>query len=124
MNHQLHTIYTAQYRYSGPDRVDITVKGQDPNWKEFAPTWDMVMGVKNGTMTKQRYVELYHPSLDNTSIIGNVSVQTWKKLLDMETATFVCFCPQLDFCHRNILVNYLVNAFGDRITNGGFRTSN
>lgn len=123
MNHILHTVYTAQYRYSGPDRVDITVKGQDINWKEFAPTWDMVMGIKKGTMSEQQYVNLYAPSLNNTSIIGNVSVATWEKLLAMETATFVCFCKRDAFCHRNILVNYLKSVFGNRITYGGFRTS-
>lgn len=33
---------TAQYRYSGNDRLDITVKGNDPIGKIFAPTWEMV----------------------------------------------------------------------------------
>jgi len=35
------TVYTAQYRYSGLDRLDITVKGQDPFGRVFAlhGTW-------------------------------------------------------------------------------------
>lgn len=35
-------IWTAQYQYPGPHRLDITVKGQDPIGRLFAPTWDMV----------------------------------------------------------------------------------
>ena len=41
-------LYTAQYRYPGMDRLDITVKGQDRFGKFFAPTWNMVSGFKKG----------------------------------------------------------------------------
>lgn len=121
MNYKLHTIYTARYNYAGADRVDITIKGQDPDWKEFAPTWDMVIGVKNGSMSEQTYVDLYHPTLNHRSIIGDVSVTTWDKLLNMETATFVCFCAEGAFCHRNILTNYMLHVMDGRLVNGGFR---
>lgn len=115
MNHILQTIYTAQYRYSGLDRVDITVKGQDPDWKAFAPTWSMVMGVKNHTMSEVEYTELYNRDLIK------VPTHIWDRLLQMKEATFVCFCPQNAFCHRNILVNYIINALGNRIVYGGWR---
>jgi len=39
-------LWTAQYRYPGPHRLDITVKGRDPIGKMFAPTWDMVKQYK------------------------------------------------------------------------------
>jgi len=79
------------------------------------------MGVKNGTMTEQQYVDLYYPSLNCRSVIGDVSVATWDRLLSMETATFVCFCAELNFCHRNILISFILNTMGDRIIYGGFR---
>lgn len=119
MNHTLHTVYTAQYRYSGPDRTDITVKGNDPDGRVFAPTWSMVMGVKQGKLSEEDYVKLYLDILQNIIPIDSID---W--LLSVPTRTFVCFCPQNAFCHRNILVNYLINIFGDRVTNGGFRTTN
>jgi hypothetical protein len=118
---QLHTIYTAHYRYPGSDRVDITVKGQDPNWKEFAPTWKMVMGVKNGTMSEQEYVDLYAPTGRQITVIGSVSEATWERLYQMETATFVCFCPEGAFCHRNILLNYILEIMGGKVVYGGWR---
>ena len=36
-------VYTAQYRYSGLHRLDITVKGKDQVGRVFAPSWDMVI---------------------------------------------------------------------------------
>ena len=81
----------------------------------------MVMGVKNGTMSEQEYIDLYYPSLNSRSIIGNVSCNTWDKLLMMETATFVCFCPQEAFCHRNILVHYIMHVMNGRVRWGGWR---
>jgi hypothetical protein len=114
----LNKIYTAHYRYGGPDRVDITVKGQDPKWKEFAPTWDMVMGVKKGTMSEAEYIKRY------VAILARVSVATWDALLKMEEATFVCFCNEHEFCHRNILVHHMVESLGGvpgRLTYMGWR---
>jgi hypothetical protein len=115
MNHVLSKIYTAHYRYGGPDRVDITVKGQDPRWKEFAPTWNMVMGVKKGTMSEAEYIRLY------LIILSRVSTTTWDALLQMEEVTFVCFCNKDWFCHRNILVRYIVESLGDRVSYMGWR---
>jgi len=111
-------IYTGNYRYNGPDRLDITVKGQDALGKHFAPTWKMVMGTKNGTMTEDEYVQQY------VKIIDRVPVNILKQLFDFAdkhgSITFVCFCPEYAFCHRNILTRILV----DRVHSaqyGGFR---
>ena len=36
-------IYTGQYRYNGPDRVDITYKTEDPYFAAiFKPTKELV----------------------------------------------------------------------------------
>ncbi len=111
----LSRLYTAHYRYGGPDRVDITVKGQDPRWKAFAPTWDMVMGTKNGTVSEAEYIKRY------VAILGRVPVDTWDALLKMHEATFVCFCGKQNFCHRNILVHHMTQSLGDRISYLGWR---
>lgn len=115
--HKLHTIYTAQYRYVGSDRFDITVKGQDGMGKHFAPTWNMVTDLKNGAMTEQEYVRRYLQILDAIP----VHVIDW--FLSAETRTLVCFCPEEAFCHRNILVHHLKNIFGNRIQYGGFKST-
>lgn len=120
--HKLKYLYTSHYRYSGPDRTDITVKGQDEMGRYFAPTWDMVMGHKRGTVTDQQYVDLYVPNeLNAQTVVGRVPVKAWDWLLSEETRTFVCFCNEPDFCHRNILVNYILQVMGDRIQYCGWR---
>jgi len=114
----LSRIYTAHYRYNGPDRVDITVKGKDPLWSAFAPSWDMVMGVKNKTMSEAEYIRRYD------IILSKVPTVVWKALLEMDEATFVCFCNEDWFCHRNMLVHYIVSSLGGvpgRVTYGGWR---
>jgi hypothetical protein len=102
-------IYTSQFRYSGKTRMDITVKSGNI---AFAPTWDMVMRYKNGTMSEQEYTVLYLKILDN-SYVQNKS--EWDKLLAMESVIFVCFCPKNKFCHRHLLANYLLGRFPDKV---------
>jgi hypothetical protein len=51
--------YTAQYRYKGEDRLDITVKGKHSLGRIFAPTWDMVMGLKEGRIDWLTYCGQY-----------------------------------------------------------------
>lgn len=99
-------IYTAQYRYCGPDRFDITVKGQDGMGKHFAPTWNMVMDHKNGVITDQQYVDRYIP------ILHSIPQHVWNWFFNAEVRTLVCFCPETAFCHRNILANHLVQTYG------------
>jgi hypothetical protein len=114
--HKLHTIYTAHYRYGGHDRTDITVKGQDSMGRFFAPTWSMVMGVKNGTMYEQEYIDKYVAHIRN-----DVPIDAWNWLLSTPTRTFVCFCTKDQFCHRNILLNYILSILGDRVSYGGWK---
>ncbi len=94
-------IYTAQYKYNGLDRLDVTVKGQDPLGKSFAPTWEMVMGIKNGTMTQELYTRAY------LRMLRRVPDEKWKELESFAqrhgSITFVCFCKPGAFCHRVIL---------------------
>jgi len=98
-------IYTAQYRYSGPDRLDITVKGVDPVGKTFAPTWDMVMRIKKNEIDEAHYEREYRSlmneryRLDSTAFTSLASGEG--------TKTMVCFCPPGTFCHRIILVEGL-----------------
>lgn len=101
-------IYTAQYSYSNVDRLDITVKGQDPLGKHFAPTWEMVMGIKNSTMTQEQYESQY------AKIINQAPKEAWEELLSFAyhrgCVTFVCFCKAGEFCHRVLLARWLSAA--------------
>ena len=113
-------IYTAQYRYPGKDRLDITVKGNCPAGKLYAPTWNMVMDWKNKRLTDDEYTGMYYDLL----------IKRWKtngeemmRLVDMvrdRDITLVCFCPKDTFCHRHLLAkflqhNYAVEYGGEKV---------
>lgn len=95
-------IYTAQYRYSGNDRLDVTVKGNHPIGKIFAPTWSMVLAVKRGDMTVEHYDSLYQDILAE-SIRDHGDV--WDSVAAWPSVTFVCFCPSGAHCHRLALAD-------------------
>lgn len=95
--------WTAQYRYPGPYRLDITVKGQDPFGKAFAPTWQMLDTYKknpNREQAKTIYIQQYHEIIKN-------NFKQLQELLNMEQVVLVCFCPYGEFCHRHLLTYYL-----------------
>ena len=95
-------VYTSQYRYSGKNRLDITVKSGD---KTFAPTCDIVIKVKKGLMTEEEYTKEYY-KLMRKSYKENKN--KWDKLLSQDEVVLVCFCRTEDFCHRYILAEILV----------------
>ncbi|OME54111.1 hypothetical protein BSK59_16150 [Paenibacillus odorifer] len=99
-------IYTSQFRYGGDDRLDITVKS---GIEAFAPTWDMVKGHKDGTLANEDYIKMYK-DLMNKSYKTNKKL--WRELLSRKSVTLVCYCAKDCFCHRVVLAEMLVKAFG------------
>ena len=91
-------IYTSTIRYSGDDRLDITVKGHSP----FGPAWGMVMGIKNGTMTEEEYTEQYY-SMIRRLYTSNKGL--FRTICGKETITFCCYCKSGTFCHRYLLAS-------------------
>jgi len=94
-------IYTAQYRYSGPDRLDITVKNGE---RIFAPTWNMVMSFKNGQLNKRAYIKQYY-ALMRRSYKRNKN--RWLDVLNRERVVLTCYCGSGEFCHRILLAKIL-----------------
>lgn len=103
-------LWTAQYRYPGPHRLDITVKGKDPLGSSFAPTWDMVKDYKAGFISEdvaravyiEKYEKLIADRLANDPTL-------FDKILERDYVVLVCFCPATHFCHRHIVKDKLVD---------------
>lgn len=95
-------IYTSQYRYSGKNRLDITVKSGD---KTFAPIWDMVSKYKKGLITEEEYTKEYYKLMRNSY---KNHKDKWDQLLDQDEVVLVCFCKKGSFCHRYLLAEILV----------------
>jgi len=104
-------IYTAHYRYSGDDRLDITVKGNTPPGSVLAPTWEMVKGLQAGKITQWDYTVKYFSLIINRLMVVG---EERRLALDMignrgKQITLVCFCPSGQFCHRILAAHMLEN---------------
>lgn len=111
-------LYTAHYRYSGPDRLDITVKGQHPFGRVLAPRWEMVMAVHNNGVSAHRYyMDEYW------KILESVPMKVWDEMLTEKQITLVCFDPEDAFCHRNLVVEYMRDYRRFPVIYKGWRTS-
>jgi len=99
-------IYTSTYRYKGPNRLDITVKGQDPTGSVFAPTWTIVRMFKEGKITWEQYKDRYHKLMFKSY---GTNRQIWEEVLMRDEIVLVCFCPNYNRCHRVILAEILMS---------------
>ncbi len=95
--------WTAQYRYPGPHRLDITVKGDDPIGSVFAPTWKMVIAHKH-SKDDAAYIKEYQSMMQDS--YRNHPLE-WQRVLGHEYIVLVCFCAANSFCHRLLLAEYL-----------------
>lgn len=96
-------IWTAQYRYPGSDRVDITVKFALHPWNVFAPTWKMIKEYKH-TKDEEVYIEQYKTIIDKAFEL--YPQQLTDLIKSDRTITLVCFCRPGDFCHRVLLAKH------------------
>lgn len=95
------TIQMGQYRLAkqlGIPLLDTTVKSGD---KVFAPSWEIVLGVKSGDISPEEYTEQY-THLMQTSFMANQS--HWLHICNMPEVAIACYCKSGVFCHRHLLV--------------------
>lgn len=102
-------VYTAQISYRGADGLDITVKSSRGLARAFAPTWEIVLGHKAGTISDEEYVQRYKAMLRRSYVRNR---KAWEWLLAQEEVTLLCYCRRGKFCHRLILADILSQAFG------------
>ena len=85
--------------------IDITVKN-NPN-HVLAPTWTMVCGFKDRTITWDQYVEKYIDLLDHRK---QTREKEFRDIIDQskkEDVFLLCYCPVSTQCHRFLAMDYL-----------------
>lgn len=97
-------LYTAQYRYAGADRLDITVKGRDLKGIVFAPSWKMVMGSKEEKLFWDEYQQMYRERMQK-SYFATRDIR--EEILSRDEVRLVCFCKVGTNCHRYLLADCL-----------------
>ena len=118
-------IYTAQYKYNGPDRQDITIKGNQYPGNILAPTWEMVRAFNAQKLTQWDYTIKYYSLIANRlywKSANTVKALTRLTQPGLEVITLVCFCPPMEFCHRILAARMLEEMglgkyMGERLLN-------
>lgn len=97
----LFTIQVGRFRLARVHKiefVDTTVKS---GLKIFAPTWEMVLGHKDGSWSDERYTKEYRRRMIQSWIDHR---EEWEKILrSEEPIALACYCKPGDFCHRLLL---------------------
>jgi len=97
--------------------LDVTVKSSSSWASAFAPTWEMVSGHKDGSLSDREYERLY------TSILDQVGEEPFRKLYEHgvdkgSRLTLLCYCPGGKFCHTHLLIDYAVKRYGSWFSDG------
>ena len=101
---QLFSQHAASLQANGYLVLDVTVKSGD---KVFAPTWKMVKGYLNSSMTEEEYTNLYHGMMRDSFVKNSAR---WKQICQYEKVALACYCKPGDFCHRHLLKQYVAAA--------------
>lgn len=84
--------------------INSTVRAKHPL---FAPTWDMVMGHKQGSVSDDEYRREYYALLDHRLHANVVPWQEFFMFNQGRQIALGCYCTPGDFCHRHLLVPML-----------------
>jgi uncharacterized protein YeaO (DUF488 family) len=101
------TIQVAQWREADRQKIpflDTTFKSGDP---VFAPPKKLVLAYKAGEITEAEYTQSYTGCM-RESYRNNQA--RWIEVCNMEEVAIACYCSADKFCHRHILVNFLIKV--------------
>lgn len=95
------TIQVGRYRLAQQHKVefiDTTVKS---GLRIFAPTWEMVLGHKDGSWSDEQYTAAYRAMMRQSWIDNR---EQWLSILKrQEPIALACYCKPGVFCHRLLL---------------------
>jgi uncharacterized protein YeaO (DUF488 family) len=110
------TISTSRITYRGTNKLDITIKSSKSlEEKMFAPTWDMVMGVKKyhgdtrfpniKPISSDEYDERYYQLLRERYAKNK---QVFIDLIHRDSVVLCCYCSgHPTHCHRHLASDIL-----------------
>lgn len=102
-------LYTSNYARNGSNPNAVAISIRPPDWyrgrtyADLAPTWEIVMGVKQGTITNDEYTRRYKlilSKLDPHTTVNNLG----------EGAILLCYESPDKFCHRHLVAEWLRGA--------------
>lgn len=88
--------------------LDTTVKSGN---RLFAPSWEMVMGHKEGTISDAEYTATYLARMAKSRLEHPAG---WATLLDHTKVAVMCYCTPGKFCHRHLFVPIMKQYLEDQ----------
>lgn len=82
--------------------IDTTIKSKHPL---FSPSWDIVMGHKNGSVSDEEYKHEYRRILNRRIVETPDRFHEFFMLHQADRIALACYCPAGKFCHRHLLAN-------------------
>ena len=100
----LHTIQISKVRLLPSDVkvIDTTVMTGN---LAFAPSWDMVHGVKSGSLSEENYTTRYQAMMKESQISFK---KEWDNLMQYKKIALACYCRANVFCHRHLLKDLII----------------
>ena len=96
-------LFTAQYSYNGPDRVDITWKANTI----LSPTKALVYDYKYKGLTEDGYtLAFYHLLMDKMAMYPGMFQAAATHYAERDV-TIVCYCAKGAFCHRHLAAQFM-----------------
>lgn len=102
-------LYTSNYARNGRNPKAVAISIRPPDWytgrtySALAPTWEIVMGVKQGTITNEEYTRRYKlilSKLDPHTIANDLG----------DSTIMLCYESPDKFCHRHLVADWLKAA--------------
>jgi uncharacterized protein YeaO (DUF488 family) len=100
----IYTIQIAKWRLAKAKQIRITDTTVTSGLGFLAPSWEMVLGHKNGGMSCEQYTKLYDECIQRSQ---THHPEQWGDLLKPETLCLACYCRAGFFCHRLLLAKHL-----------------
>jgi uncharacterized protein YeaO (DUF488 family) len=117
-------VHTARVSYGGPDRLDVTAKSAERHGKPFAPSWALVKwGLSQRAAHNRKLAtrdrdadsfwqwtwKLYEMRYVEQMRVSYVYERwAWDALLRRQHVVLVCYCTDVEHCHRRLLAEILV----------------
>lgn len=112
----IYTSYYAKFRKLNPSVVCVQISTSKPDWflcvrdsiPELFPGWDLVNGIKSGSITQEEYKDTYLKRLaimDKNFILNRI-----KEISDAhggKDVVLLCYEKPGDFCHRHFVGEWL-----------------
>ena len=114
---KIYTSYFAKATKIVPDRRLVSIALSSPdNWKgsyyrELNPSPALLHNYKSGNITEEQYKETY--TLETLNRLNPNKVYE-----DLKGKVLCCWEKSGEFCHRNLVLNWLSEALGENCVGG------